>query len=610
MKPVIVTTSWDDGHKLDLKLAEMLKRYGIRGTFYISPQTLEFPVDERLSAEEIRQLAQDFEIGAHTMTHPHLSRLDATDARREIVASKKALEFITGKPVSSFCYPYGDYSEETKRLVREAGFSCARSVKRFMTDSPDRLATGTSVDTFDHRVDGMVSVLRLCGSRPWQVSRLRRWDNLAKVMFAQARERGEVFHLWGHSHEIEANNCWGRLEAFLTWLREQPDVSYVCNADVPPRPPKLLVTASYFKPRSGGVAEYAYRIAKGLQDDKGWQVAVVASGNKEEVRTSSYQGVKVYYLPHRLLLSNTPFGFGWRGALKRIISIERPNVIVAHGPVPGMIDVTVGRAKKIPFVVTYHLTSMRKGRRMPDLLIRPYEKVLLPRALRKARAIICASGFVQRSEIIAPYFGKSAVITPSVDTNFFRPRSQKVHGHRIMHVGGLNTGEEHKGLEISLRVTAELRRKYPDVHLTVVGNGDKQARYEALAEHLGVASQIEFCGRLGGQELLAAYQSANVLITPSRREVFGMVLVEAMACGVPVVASAVDGIPALVDDGEVGFLIEPDDVSGFAGKISELFDDAVLWMHVSENARRVAVAREYTWPRQVERTAELLQALI
>jgi glycosyltransferase involved in cell wall biosynthesis/peptidoglycan/xylan/chitin deacetylase (PgdA/CDA1 family) len=610
MKPVIVTTSWDDGHKLDLKLAEMLKRYGIGATFYVSPQTAEFSIDERLTAEEIRHIAQDFEIGAHTMTHPHLGNLNATAARWEIVTSKEVLEFITGKPVSSFCYPYGDYTQETKRLVQEAGFSSARSVKRFMTHSSDQMAIGTSVDTFDHRGDGIFSVLRLCGRRPWQVCRLHRWDNLAKVMFAQARERGEVFHLWGHSHEIEAHNCWRRLEAFLTWLREQPDVVYVCNADVPLRPPKLLITASYFKPHSGGLEEYAYQIAKGLQDNKGWRVAVVASGDKDEVSMSNYQGVKVYYLPYRLTLSNTPFGFGWRRGLKRIISDERPDVIVAHAPLPGMLDVAVGRAKKIPFVVTYHYGTMLKGRRMPDLLVRCYEKLLLPRALRKARAIICASEFVQRSEIIAPYSGKSIVINPSVDTNFFRPRSQKVHGHRIMHVGGLKVGEEHKGLEISLRVTAELKKKYPDVHLAVVGNGDKQARYEALAEYLGVASQVEFCGRLDGQELLAAYQSANVVITPSRREVFGMVLVEAMACGVPVVASAVEGIPDVVDDGEVGFLIEPDDVSGFAGEISRLFDDVALWMHVSENARRIAVAREYTWPRQVERTAELLQALI
>jgi glycosyltransferase involved in cell wall biosynthesis len=439
---------------------------------------------------------------------------------------------------------------------------------------------------------------------------LHRWDNLAKVMFAQGQAERGWLSLMGSFTRDRAHSYWGRLKVFLTWFSQQRDGIYVCDADVPPRPPKLLITAPYFKPRSGGLEEYAYQIAKGLQETKGWEVTVVASGDKDEVRMSGYQGIKVYYLPYRLTLSNTPFGFGWRGALKRIISTERPDVIVAHGPVPGMLDVAVGRAKKRPFVVTYHSGSMVKGRLIADLLIKCYEKVLLPRALRKARLIICASRFVQRSEMIAPHFDKTTVINPSVDTDFFRPRSQRVHGHRIMHVGGLKVGEEYRGLDISLQVTAELRKMYPDVHLMVAGNGDKQVHYEAVAEQLGVASHVKFCGRLGPNELLAVYQSANVLITPSRKEAFGMALIEAMACGVPVVASAAEGIPDVVDDGEVGFLIEPGDVSGFVAGISKLFDDPALWMHVSENARRTAVARENTWPRQVERTAEILRALI
>jgi glycosyltransferase involved in cell wall biosynthesis len=385
---------------------------------------------------------------------------------------------------------------------------------------------------------------------------------------------------------------------------------YMPNAEASARPPRLLIAVPYFKPRSGGLEEYAYQIAKGLQGHRNWHVAVVASGDAAEVTMDSYQGIKVYHLPYRLKLSNTPLGLGWRRRLRRIISVERPDVIVAHAPVAGMIDVVVGRTKQIPFVVTYHFASMVKGRRLPDMLVRCYEKVLLPRAFCKARAIICASSFVQRSALIAPYSYKSTVITPSVDTVFFRPQLQKVPGHRVMHVGGLKTGEWHKGLDISLRVIAELKQKYSDVHLTVVGDGDNQACYETLAEELGIASEVEFTGRLGGETLVSAYQSSDVLIMPSRKEPFGMVLLEAMACGIPVVASAVEGIPDVVDDGEGGFLVEPEDIGGFARRINNLFGDPTLYIRCCENARRVAVTRGCTWPQQVERTAEVLEALI
>ena len=118
--------------------------------------------------------------------------MDADAAREEINRSKEVLERIAGQPLRSFCYPYGDHSDETKRLVREAGFASARSINRFTTRSADRFAIGTSVDTYDHFRDGMLSVLRLCRRRPWQIFRMRRWDNLAKAMLARARERGEV----------------------------------------------------------------------------------------------------------------------------------------------------------------------------------------------------------------------------------------------------------------------------------------------------------------------------------------------------------------------------------------------------------------------------------
>lgn len=611
MNPVIVTTSWDDGHKLDIKLAALLRRYGIKATFYICPEDREFPAAERLTPEEIRELAKDFEIGAHTLTHPHLDRLDATAASREIYGSKARLELIIGKPVRSFCYPYGDYNEETKRLVREAGFNSARSVRRFVTRSTDPLATGTSVDTFDHRRDGMMSVLRLSGNCPWKVPWLRRWDNLAKVMFAQARDRGGVFHLWGHSHEIEAHNDWQRLETFLAWLKEQENVTFDCNADVPLERPKALITAPYFKPRSGGLEEYAYQITKGLQRSKSWDVAVATSGDREEIKTDSYEDIRTYHLPYRLKFSNTPFGFSWYRGLKRIIAVEQPDIIVAHAPVPGMVDITARAAKSTPLVVTYHTGSMLKGRNAADKIIRFYESLVLPRALYKARLIICAASFVQRSKLVKPYASKSVVITPGIDCALFRPSSAlKAGGNEILHVGGLKSGEEHKALDISLQVTAMLKQRYPDVRLTVAGNGDKQYHFEVLAKKLGIAGQVEFRGKLKGPDLISAYQRADVLIVPSRKDVRPLAVLEAMACGVPVIASAVEGIPDLVNDGEFGFLVKKDDIDGFTMKIAELFDDPALRKRLSENARRVAVERERNWPCQVELTDQLLRELI
>lgn len=608
MKPVIVTTSWDDGHKCDIRLAGLLRKYGVRGTFYVCPETHEFPAPERLTPDEIRTLAAQFEIGAHTMTHPHLSQLDATAARDEIVRSKETLEAITGVPVLSFCYPYGDHNQQTKRIVHEAGFDRARSTNRFVTRSVDRYAIGTSVDTYDHLRDGMLSVLGLCRRNPWQVVRMRRWDYLAKAMFELARDRGEVFHLWGHSREIDIHQDWERLEAFLAWLSEQPGVVFATNGEVPLSATRALITTPYFKPHSGGLEEYSFQIAKGLQDTCGWQVSVATSGSKPDEGTGDYRGVRVHRMRHQLTLSNTPLGLGWRRTLKQIIASERPDLVITHAPVPGMIDITASVARKIPFVVTYHFGTMLKGNWLTDPPIRLYERFQLPRVLRRARGVIVTSGFVQRTDLLRPAQAKSVVITPGVSSASYKPRSPRPTGHTLMHVGGLKPGEQHKDLTTSLRVTAELKKSYPDVRLIVVGNGNRQEYFEGQAAHLGIAGNVDFPGRLAGDDLVAAYHDADVLITPSLTEAFGMVLIEAMASGLPVVASRVGGIVEVVMDCETGFLAKPGDVAGFARKISKLFDDPALWLRFSENGLKAATARD--WRTQVQRTAEFVENVI
>ena len=74
-KKLLVTTSWDDGHKLDIRLAALLKKYGIKGTFYICPQDHEFKNEDLLSTQDILTISKDFEIGGHTITHPYLTKI-------------------------------------------------------------------------------------------------------------------------------------------------------------------------------------------------------------------------------------------------------------------------------------------------------------------------------------------------------------------------------------------------------------------------------------------------------------------------------------------------------------------------------------------------------
>src|SRR5476649_226616 len=115
----LVTTSWDDGHKLDLKLARLLKKYEMPATFYIAPRNHEFSEENRLNDKDIIDISKHFEIGSHTMSHQHLTKVSSEQADFELRESKRYLEEVIGKEIVSFSYPYGDYDRSILKLVEK-----------------------------------------------------------------------------------------------------------------------------------------------------------------------------------------------------------------------------------------------------------------------------------------------------------------------------------------------------------------------------------------------------------------------------------------------------------------------------------------------------------
>jgi peptidoglycan-N-acetylglucosamine deacetylase len=232
-EPVIVTTSWDDGHRLDLRLAEILDDYRLPATFYISSASAEIAPADRLSPAGIRSIAERFEIGAHTLTHPRLTSLPVAAARYEIVAGRAHLEDITGRPVTSFCYPGGAFRPEHVRLVREAGFSYARTVRRFSLDAgSDSLRSPTTVHAYRHLVD-VGQALAYARLRPAAARSLyRHWDRLAMHLFDRVVEVGGVFHLWGHSWEVAGRSQWGALRRVCDYIAGRPGVRYLDNGAI------------------------------------------------------------------------------------------------------------------------------------------------------------------------------------------------------------------------------------------------------------------------------------------------------------------------------------------------------------------------------------------
>jgi peptidoglycan/xylan/chitin deacetylase (PgdA/CDA1 family) len=234
----LMTTSWDDGHPLDMRVAELLAKYGLTGTFYV-PRVSQKPV---MTSSQIRGLCHSFEIGAHTLEHVRIDRLPDREVSMQLSGSREWIEELTGKSCRVFCFPGGRFRVGQLPLVRQAGYQAVRTVELLSTANPRRIAglclIPTTVQVFPHGPCAYArnALRRFSASgMPWPRRSLlaRDWTALAKEYFLRTVEQGGVFHLWGHSWEIEEQGQWVYLENFLkTMCQCREELKGVTNSEL------------------------------------------------------------------------------------------------------------------------------------------------------------------------------------------------------------------------------------------------------------------------------------------------------------------------------------------------------------------------------------------
>jgi peptidoglycan/xylan/chitin deacetylase (PgdA/CDA1 family) len=220
---VLFSCSIDDGNPLDMRVAELLSRHGLSATFYI-------PVKNRegwsvLCKTSVRKLSEEFEIGSHTLDHCYLNSLTPAEARRQIYDGKAQLEDMIGKQVLGFCYPGGKYRPEHTELVASAGFTFARTTVNLCFDIGERpLEMPTTFQFFPHSRDVYLRNFLRGGSWSRRQDGLRvalrhaDWLDRLYALFDYSVEHNGMFHLWGHSRDIERFNAWDDLDRFLAYV--------------------------------------------------------------------------------------------------------------------------------------------------------------------------------------------------------------------------------------------------------------------------------------------------------------------------------------------------------------------------------------------------------
>jgi D-inositol-3-phosphate glycosyltransferase len=174
-----------------------------------------------------------------------------------------------------------------------------------------------------------------------------------------------------------------------------------------------------------------------------------------------------------------------------------------------------------------------------------------------------------------------------------------------------------KGIDILLRAAQVVRQQYASLQVIVVGGGvdtqddheeQERQRLQTLGRELGLADQVRFVKAQSQDILVQYYTAADVFVMPSHYESFGMVVLEAMACGTPVVASNVGGLTSTVVHGSTGFLVPEGDWYAFAKAILRLVDSPALREACGQAG--VQRAQDFTWSRIVTRTIQLYRRLL
>ena len=286
---------------------------------------------------------------------------------------------------------------------------------------------------------------------------------------------------------------------------------------------------------------------------------------------------------------------------------------------------------KVPVVHMFHTLGMMKNRiaRSPAEMEGEYRVNGERRVLQVADRII-APTLAEQSQLHFLYKAddsKVVIIPPGVDTSRFYPIPKEearesigipLNDRMLLFVGRI---EPLKGLETLIRAIGLMSDQGVQCqvphYLAVVGGdpaasgeniSDEMARLQSLRQELGMNELILFLGKRAQDSLPYYYSAADVLIMPSHYELFGMVALEAMACGTPVVASQVGGLAFLILDGITGFVVPDGDPRALSERLTRLLTEPDLRQRLGEQA--AAYARQYAWEHVVDRLLDVYRGLV
>jgi D-inositol-3-phosphate glycosyltransferase len=301
-------------------------------------------------------------------------------------------------------------------------------------------------------------------------------------------------------------------------------------------------------------------------------------------------------------------------------------LVHTHYWMSGWIGLQLKHLQNAQIVHTYHSLGAVKYRSIADVPAVAKTRLSVECDLLERSHCVVATSPQERDDLrqfVSPS-GRVEIVPCGTDVDNFQPLSKAEARQEL----GLDRDEKivlyvgrfdpRKGIETLVRACGKLAQSdSPQFRLVVVGGSDpaaadgaERARIEGLVASLGLSAIVDFVGMVGHDRLPMYYTAADVCVVPSHYEPFGLVAIEAMACGTPVVASAVGGLKFTVIPEETGLLVPAQDVDGFATAIGRILSDDIAWVQSIGDRASARVREHFSWSGVAAQLSDLYRRIL
>lgn len=376
---------------------------------------------------------------------------------------------------------------------------------------------------------------------------------------------------------------------------------------------KIAHLTATFLPYPSGTGMVCYHNAMGLAK-LGHDVTVITAAHPPG-EYDYPEEITVQRLKPIFRIGNAPL-------LPGLLSLKDYDIVHLHWPFIFGADMLwlISKLRGIPYVLTHHNDLIGDGLR--KYIFDGYSAVASRIVLGGASKFAVVSSDHAADCQLTPQFKKRwedvveipngvdiELFQPGLDGNSVREKYGLTHEHEIvMFVGGLDRAHHFKGVGNLIRAFAKIDR--PNARLMLVGDGDMRADYEAQVSQAGIADKTIFTGSITHDDLPKYYNAANALVLSSfPPESFGMVLIEAMACGTPAIAHNIPGVRSVVNHGEDGFLVEAGNEPKLVEAITQVISDIDLQQEMGRKGRQ-KIEQKYAWSQIVKKLEATYQDIV